>query len=217
MFISYGLKLLPLAWYHELTSVSLTSTFKNSYADTSLFVLNTGTHLLYLLVFVDDIVLTSDNFDLVHQFVDCLTQRFSLKDLSPLSYFLGVEIVPHRHGILLSQRRYIVDILIRTHMLGAKPVSTPLPHNLSLSLYSSAPLSDPTEYHTIVGSLQYLSLTHSDISYVVSKLSRFMHHPSTEHWVLVKRLLRYLCGTLDDGVLLYRNSPLSLRAFSDTD
>ncbi|KAH9705132.1 Plant intracellular ras-group-related LRR protein 4 [Citrus sinensis] len=199
------------------TQISLTSTFKNSYADTSLFVLNTGTHLLYLLVFVDDIVLTSDNFDLVHQFVDCLTQRFSLKDLSPLSYFLGVEIVPHRHGILLSQRRYIVDILIRTHMLGAKPVSTPLPHNLSLSLYSSAPLSDPTEYHTIVGSLQYLSLTHSNISYVVSKLSRFMHHPSTEHWVLVKRLLRYLCGTLDDGVLLYRNSPLSLRAFSDTD
>ncbi|KAH9705130.1 Plant intracellular ras-group-related LRR protein 4 [Citrus sinensis] len=148
------------------TQISLTSTFKNSYADTSLFVLNTGTHLLYLLVFVDDIVLTSDNFDLVHQFVDCLTQRFSLKDLSPLSYFLGVEIVPHRHGILLSQRRYIVDILIRTHMLGAKPVSTPLPHNLSLSLYSSAPLSDPTEYHTIVGSLQYLSLTHSNISYV---------------------------------------------------
>lgn len=125
--------------------------------------------------------------------------------------------MPHRHGILLSQRRYIMDFLIRTHTLGAKLVSTLLPHNFSLSLYSGTPLSDPTEYHTIVGGLQYVSLTRSDISYVVSKLSRFMHRPSTEHWVLVKRLLRYLCGTLDDGVLLYRNSPLSLRAFSDTD
>lgn len=79
MLVNYGLKLLPLAWYHELTPVSLTSRFKNSYANTSLFVLNTGTHLLYLLVYVDDIVLTSDNFALVHQFVDCLLNNFHSK------------------------------------------------------------------------------------------------------------------------------------------
>lgn len=111
----------------------------------------------------------------------------------------------------------IIDILTQTYMLHAKLVSTPLPLNLSLSLTQAHPLSNRTEYHTMVGGLQYLSLTRPDISYVVNKLSQFMRCPSTEHWALIKCLLRYLCGTLDDGVLLYGNSPLSLHAFSDVD
>lgn len=69
----------------------------------------------------------------------------------------------------------------------------------------------------MVGGLQYVSLTRPDIFYVVNKLSQFMRCPLTKHWALVKRLLRYLCGTLDDGVILYGNSPLSLHAFSDVD
>ena len=146
------------AWYHELHQFLVDSRFKNSHSDTSLFVLNIGPKLIYLLVYVDDIIINGNSEDLVSQVVDCLAQRFSLKDLGTLSYFFGVEVVPHRHGILLSQRRYIKDLLTRTHMQDVKHVLTPLPTNSSsLMLSSGSPLSDPSEYRTIVGNLQYLS------------------------------------------------------------
>jgi hypothetical protein len=130
---------------------------------------------------VDDIILTGNQPTLVDQFITRLAQQFSLKDLGSLIYFLGIEVVPHRHGILLSQRRYIQDLLARTNMTGAKPVSTPLPTNPPVSLYSGPTLSDPTEYRTIIGSLQYLSMTRPDITYAINKLSQYMHQPSTEH------------------------------------
>lgn len=213
----YGLKQAPRAWYHELRQFLLDSGFKNSHSDTSLFILNVGTNLLYLLVYVDDIIITGNSNDLVSQVVACLAQRFSLKDLGPLSYFLGVEVVPHLHGLLLSQRRYIKDLLTRTNMQTAKPVQTPLPtSSSSIKLSSGSPLSDPTKYRTVVGSLQYLSLTRPEILFAVNKMSQFMHQPTDEHWTLVKRILRYLSGTLNDGLLLHRNSPLSLHAFSDS-
>ena len=90
----YGLKRAPLAWYYELRQFLLASGFKNSHSDTSLFVLHSNNHVLYLLVYVDNIILTGSNGALVSQFVDYLAQRFSLKDLGSLSYFLGVEVVP---------------------------------------------------------------------------------------------------------------------------
>jgi len=126
-------------------------------------------------------------------------------------------VVPHEHGILLSQRRYILDLLTRTKMSGAKPVQTPLPTSPPISLHSGTILSDPSQYRTVVGSLQYLSLTRPDISFTVNKLSQFMHQPTSDHWELVKRLLRYLCGTLNEGVVIHRNSQVTLHAFSDAD
>ena len=213
----YGLKQAPRAWYHELRQFLLASGFKNSHSDTSLFVLRSSHHVLYLLVYVDDIIVTGSNDAFVSQFVDCLAQRFSLKDLGPLPYFLGVEVVPHRLGIMLSQRRYIEDLLKRTNMDNAKHVLTPLPiSSAAISLTSGTPLSDPTPYRAAVGSLQYLSFTCPDISFAVNRMAQFMHQPTTEHWVLVKRILRYLSGTLDKGLLLYRNSPLTLHGFSDS-
>lgn len=168
-------------------------------------------------MYVDDIILTGDNNDMVNQVVNSLAQRFSIKDLGLLAYFLGVEVIPHEHGILLSQRRYILDLLARTNMMDSKSVLTPLPTNPPLTLHSGSALMDPTEYRAIVGSLQYLSLTRPEIAFTVNKLSQYMYRPTTDHWVTVKRLLRYLCGTSDLGICLYRDSPLSLHAFSDAD
>jgi hypothetical protein len=213
----YGLKQAPRAWYHELRQFLMAAGFQNSHADNSLFVLNTGTTSLYLLVYVDDIILTGNQPALVDQFITQLAQQFSLKDLGSLTYFLGIEVVPHRHGILLSQRRYIQDLLARTNMTGAKPVSTPLPTSPPISLHSGMTLSDPTEYRTIIESLQYLSMTRPHITYAVNKLSQYMHQPSTEHWALVNRILRYLYGTLDERIIIHCNSSISLHAFSDAD
>lgn len=167
----YGLKQAPRAWYHELRAFLLHSGFKNSHTDTSLFVLHTDKQRLFILVYVDDLIVTGDNGSMINSFVAALAARFSIKDLGQLKCFLGVEVVPNQQGILLSQRRYILDILARAKMSDAKPVSTPLPTSPPL-LKTGPPLSDPSQYRTIVGSLQYLLITRPDIAFAVSKLSQ---------------------------------------------
>ncbi|WKA04845.1 hypothetical protein VitviT2T_022844 [Vitis vinifera] len=210
----YGLKQAPRAWYQELRSFLLQSGFTNSHADTSLFVLKFGGHLVYFLVYVDDLIITGDDEHLVNRYIHLLANRFFLKDLGKLSYFLRVEIVPNSQGFLLSQCRYLLDLLARTHMSEAKPVQTPLPSGTKISLHSGDKLSDPTEFRVVVGSLQYLLLTRLDIAFAVNKLSQFMHTPTIEHCTLVKCLLRYLCGTPGHGLQLYCDSPLSLHAYA---
>ena len=102
-------------------------------------------------------------------------------------------------------------------MSEAKPTATSLSINPTLTLHSSKVLSDPSEYRTVVGSLQYLSFTRPDIAYTINKLSQYMHRPISDHWGAVKRLLRYLSGTVDQGIMLHRHSNLALHAFSNTD
>ena len=156
----YGLKQAPRAWYYELRHFLLASGFRNSHSDTSLFIFLSAHHVLYLLVYVDDIIVIGSNDAVLSQFVSSLAKQFSLKDLGDLSYFLSVEVISHKHGLLLSQRRYITDLLTRLNMLDAKLVLTPLLSTASaISLKSGSPIPDPTIYREVVGSLQYLSLT----------------------------------------------------------
>ncbi|KAL5549333.1 hypothetical protein UlMin_004564 [Ulmus minor] len=99
----------------------------------------------------------------------------------------------------------------------AKPVSTPMSSTETLLLHDGFPACDATEYRQVLGSLQYLSLTRPDVSFVVNRLSQYMHKPSTAHWAAVKRVLRYLKGTMDHGLLLRSHSSLALHAFADAD
>ena len=96
-------------------------------ADTSLFVYNDGTHILYLIVYVNDLIITGDKPLKIHEFIALLAKQFSLKDLGKLAYFLGIEVVPNDQGLILSQRRYILELLNRANMTAAKSVLTPLP------------------------------------------------------------------------------------------
>ena len=184
---------------------------------TSLFIYNNGGCTIHLLVYVDDIIITGNTKSATQDFIATFSYRFSIKDLGSLHYFLNVEVLPHQHGLFLSQRQYIRDLLTKTQMFGINPVATPLATSPALTLNIGSIISDPLEYHTVVGHLQYLSLTLPNIAYTVSKLSQIMHQLAIEHWGVFKWLLRYLSGTLDHGIVLYRHSPLMLHAFSDAD
>jgi hypothetical protein len=166
---------------------------------------------------VDDIIITGDDEHAVNLLVQNLVKRFLLKDLGSLTYFLGVEIQSHSHGLVLSQHRYIQDLLHRTNMSNSQLVTTPLLPGPPPTLAIGELLLDPSEYCIIVGSLQYLSLTLPDLSFAVNKLSQFMHKLTKEHWKLVKQLLCYLSGTSNVGLLLHHQSPAHLHAFSYAD
>ena len=213
----YGLKQAPRAWYNELKSYLLTLGFKNFISDTSLFVLHNTQGLIYLLVYVDDIIITGSNSSFLSTFISQFSSRFPLKDLGNLFYFLSVEVLPHPQGLFLSQHKYLQDLLTRAHMSNAKPVPTPMVMHPPLSTQTGAPLANPTEYRALVGSLQYLSLTRLDISFAVNRLSQYMHKPTEDHWAALKRLLHYLAGTTSHGLLLRQDSPTTLHAFTDAD
>ena len=213
----YGLKQAPRAWYTELTNYLVGQGFKRCVSDTSLFILHHATTPIYLIVYVDDIIITGPSQVHLNLFIQTFAHRFSLKDLGDLSYFLGVEVQPTSYGLFLSQQRYIIDLLDKMAMLDAKPVPTPMLTSQHLTASTGAVLEEPTAYRAAVGSLQYLTLTRPDVAYAVHKLSQFMHQPTMDHWSALKRLLRYLNGTLDKGIKLLRDSPSTLHAFCDAD
>lgn len=173
--------------------------------------------MLYMLVYVDDIIITGNNPSAISWFITSLSTRFSLKDLGDLSFFLGIEVLRTQTGMHLAQSRYVSDLLHKADMSNAKPVSTPMESNSAFTLLSGTPLSDATEYRTLVGSLQYLSLTRPDISYSVNKLSQCMHRPTIEHWSAVKRILCYLSGTRTQGLHFRSNNAPHLHPFTYAD
>jgi hypothetical protein len=144
-----------------------------------------------------------------------LKQEFAVKDLGLLNYFLGIEVLPNSSGFLLSQHRYILDILNRTKMTKAKPINCPMAFSTHLSAYEGDLFYDPTLFHSTVGVLQYLCITRPDISFCVNKLAQFMHNPTDLHWQAVKRLLRYLKQTVHFGLQFYRTDSASIQAYSD--
>ena len=213
----YGLKQAPRAWYSTLKMALFEFGFVNAKSDSSLFVFSDGLIIAYCLVYVDDLILTGNNVSFVANIITQLGQKFSIKDLGPLHFFLGVEVIPIADGLFLTQHQYIRALLARTSMDGAKDVTTPLSVSVPLQLEDGSPPVDATEYRRVIGALQYLSLTRPDISFAVNKLSQFMHRPSQIHWTATKRLLCYLKNTIFHGITIRNTSTPVLTCFSDAD
>ncbi|XP_052877414.1 uncharacterized mitochondrial protein AtMg00810-like [Gossypium arboreum] len=171
---------------------------------------------LYVLVYVDDIVITGSSSDEINFFVQQLHNEFALKDMGELHYFLGIEVSRSSSGSLhLSQRKYIRELLTRSSMANAKGVHTPMVSSSVLSKSEGEPLADPTEYRSLAGALQYVVLTRPDIAYAINRVCQFMHAPTSSHMVALKRILRYLCGTLSHGLVFRPSDRLSLVGYAD--
>ncbi|XP_059445487.1 uncharacterized mitochondrial protein AtMg00810-like [Corylus avellana] len=145
-----------------------------------------------------------------------MQKEFPVKDLGSLSFFLGIHVTRSSTGIHLCQAKYVTDILHRTKMIEAKPAKSPCPSGSQLSKLNGESLLDPFEYKSVVGALQYCTLTRPDIAFSVNQLCQHMHHPTVTHWSAIKRVLRYLKNTLHHG-LFYSSSNLQLNAFCDLD
>nr|KYP31486.1 hypothetical protein KK1_048166 [Cajanus cajan] len=143
---------------------------------------------------------------------------FSLKDLGQLHYFLAIEVsTSNDGGFFLSQAKYIRHLLHRAKMDDSKPLPTPMVSGLKLTSDASIAMSDPSFYTSIVGGLQYITITRPKLSYSINKVCQYMHQPQEHHWKALKRILRYLQGIIDYGLHFKRPTHLTLQAFSDSD
>ena len=212
----YGLKQAPRAWFQRFSTFIQTIGFTPSLSDSSLFVYHQNSNVAYLLLYVDDIVLTASSQSFLAHIISSLSVEFSMTDLGSLHHFLGIAVTRDSHGLFLSQRQYILDLLSRAGMLECQPSRTPVDTTTKLSSTGES-FSDSTLYRSITGALQYLTITRPEISYAVQQACLFMHDPRVPHFNHVKRVLRYLKGTLDYGLHINVSSPSSLTAYSDAD
>ncbi|WJX20513.1 hypothetical protein P8452_10060 [Trifolium repens] len=186
-------------------------------SDPSLFCLNREFGSVYLLLYVDDIVLTGSDLHLMNLVKDLLHKHFKIKDLGRLKYFLGIEVARSKKGIFLCQRQYALDIISDSGLTASKPVDFPMEQNLKLSPSDGIILSDPAPYRRLVGRLIYLTATRPDITYPVNILSQFMHAPRQPHMNAATRLIRYLKATPGQGLFFPSSSNLSLQGYCDSD
>ena len=168
---------------------------------------------------MDDILITGSNPSRVHQIISQLSSHFALRDLGDISYFLGIEVTRLSHALHLNQQRYIHQLLERANLHEAKSASTPGALGKLLSAVDGEPLSalDATHYRSLVGALQYITLTRPEISFAVNRACQYMARPTTSHLQAAKRILRYLKGTATHGISIHASPSLSLQGYTDAD
>lgn len=194
----YGLKQAPRAWFTRLHSILRQMGLQGSKCNPSLDIMYRADAVFYVLINVDDIIVTGSSTSLVNHLINHLDTTFALKKLGSLNYFLGIEVTKTKTGgLFLTQKKYIRDILAKAKMQGCKPYQTPMVSTSCLSKHQAVPFQDPTLYRCIVGALQYLTNTRPELSFPVNKVCQFMAHPLDTQWGDVKRILSYLQGTLN--------------------
>jgi histone deacetylase 1/2 len=177
----------------------------------------TPTSTAYLLLYVDDIILTASTTTILRSLITSLHQEFAMSDLGDIHHFLGVTVHRTSHGLFLSQHQYALELLERANMINCHPIATPVDTNSKLSAQDGRKVADPSHYRSIVGALQYLTLTRPDLSYAVQQICLFMHDPRESHLQLVKRILQYVKGSAHLGLQLHVHSSCELVGYSDAD
>ena len=212
----YGLKQAPRALFESFTPQLLHLGFTASNADSSLFIYKQDKVIAYLLLYVDDIVLTDNTPSYLDHLIHQLNLIFDLKDLGSLHYFLGLQVSRTSDSFYITQTKYTYDLLKKHNMLECKPASSPSSPNTRMSLHDGDPLTDPHAYKSMVGVLHYLTFTKPDISFVLHQVCQYMSTPTTTHLAAAKRVLRYIRGTLHHGIE-FTPSPLTLSAYTVVD
>lgn len=161
----YGLKQASRQWFLKFSEVLTSYCLQKSSSDHSFFVKNDEVNFLGLVVYVDDILLASNSQLLIDDFKRFMARHFTYKDLGPVKYFLGLEMARNSSGIFLCQRKYALDLLADSGLLGCKPCTTPMDSGTSLSQDSGTSLADPSVYRRLIGRLLYLCITRPDLSF----------------------------------------------------
>ncbi|RVW93973.1 Retrovirus-related Pol polyprotein from transposon TNT 1-94 [Vitis vinifera] len=214
----YGLKQSPKAWFDRLTRVVKKHGFIQCQADHTLFMKHSkeGEMTLFI-VYVDDIIITGDDEEGIGNLKKLLAREFEIKDLGQLRYFLGMEVGRTKEGIVVTQRKYVLDLLQETGMLGCKPVDTPMDPIGKIDKDNDSHPTDKDRYQRLVGKLIYLTHTRPNIGFAVSMVSRYMNNPTERHMKAVYRILQYLKKSPGRGLYFKKTSSREVEVFTDVD
>uniref|UniRef100_A0AAV1TJ65 Reverse transcriptase Ty1/copia-type domain-containing protein n=1 Tax=Peronospora matthiolae TaxID=2874970 RepID=A0AAV1TJ65_9STRA len=214
----YGLKQASRVWNETFDEYVCSIGFQVSDFDPCLYIKTSDGHCVFILVYVDDVLVTGSSLELIAQTKNDLKTRFEMTDSGKCAFVLGIELLDGEDGsVTLCQRRYVDDILKRFGMDDCKAVASPV--DMSSRLVSSdATTKVDAPFREAVGALMHLTTaTRPDIAFAVGYVSRYMENPQEEHWVAVKRIFRYLQGTKTHGICYKPSARIDFRGYSDAD
>ena len=207
----YGLKQASRQWFAKLSSTIIDLGFLQSKLDYFVFTRVNKGSIIILLIYVDDILISSNDVDAVNVFKQFLDNTFKLKDLGTLKYFLSLEVARTTKAVSLCQRKYTLELLSETGLLASKLANIPMHQSAKFHNSIGEDALDPALYRRLIGKLLYLTLTRPDICYAMHKLSQFMAAPKVPHLQVAYRILKYLKRSPGQGLFLSAESKLRLK------
>ncbi|GJR54793.1 retrovirus-related pol polyprotein from transposon TNT 1-94 [Tanacetum coccineum] len=213
----YGLKQAPRAWYDMLSSFLISQQFSKGEIDPTLFTRHAGNDILLVQIYVDDIIFASTNIAMCDEFANQMTNKFNMLMMGQMSFFLGLQISQSPRGIFINQSKYASEIVKKYGLHSTDYVDTPMIENKKLDEDLQGKPVDATLYRGMIGSLMYLTSSRPDLNYVVCLCARYQAKPTKTHLQAVKRILRYLNGTIHMGLWYSKDTDMSLTTYADSD
>ncbi|GKB29523.1 retrovirus-related pol polyprotein from transposon TNT 1-94 [Tanacetum coccineum] len=213
----YGLKQPPRAWYDMLSRFLISQKFSKGAVDPTLFTRHAGNDILLVQIYVDDIIFASTNTAMCNEFANQMTNKFKMSMMGQMSFFLGVQISQSPRDIFINQSKYDSEIVKKYGLHSTDSVDTPMIENKKLDEDLQGKLVDATLYRDMIGSLMYLTSSRPDLNHVVCLCARYQAKPTEKHLQAVKRIFRYLNGTINMGLWYSKDTDMSLTAYADAD
>ncbi|GKC61543.1 retrovirus-related pol polyprotein from transposon TNT 1-94, partial [Tanacetum coccineum] len=213
----YGLKQAPRAWYDTLSKFLLANNFFKGAVDPTLFTRKSGKHILLVQIYVDDIIFASTDHNACNIFSKEMSSKFQMSMMGQMSFFLGLQVSQSPGGIFINQAKYALETLKKYGMDLTDPVDTPMVDRLKLDEDLLGIPVDQTRFRGMVGSLMYLTSSRPDLVFAVCMCARYQAKPTKKHLEAIKRIFRYLKGTINMGLWYPKDNAMSLTAYADAD
>nr|GEV09841.1 hypothetical protein [Tanacetum cinerariifolium] len=198
----YGLKQAPRVWYDELSKFLTSKGFTKGTIDLTLFMIRYREDILLVQIYVDDIIFESTNPKYTKRFEKLMHSRFEMSLMAEMKFFLGLQIHQSPHGIFINQAKYTLEILHKHGMDKGQSIGTPIATKPKLDADLSGNPVDQTDYRSKIGSLMYLTFSRPDIVQAICFCARYQSRPTEKHLKMVKRIFRYLRGTVNMGLCM---------------
>ncbi|GJZ97206.1 retrovirus-related pol polyprotein from transposon TNT 1-94 [Tanacetum coccineum] len=213
----YGLKQAPRAWYDMLSSFLISNDFSKGSVDPTLFIRREGKELLLVQIYVDDIIFAASTPELCDLFANIMCSKFKMSMMGKISFFLGLQISQSPRGIFINQSKYALESLKKYGFESCDPVDTPMVEKSKLDEDKEGKAVDPSHYRGMIGTLLYLTASRPDLQFAICMCARYQARPTEKHLNAVKRIFRYLKGTIHRGLWYPKDSSIVLTAFADAD
>ena len=208
---------MPRAWFSRIEAYLIKEEFVSSSSEQTLFIKQQEDKILILSIYVDDILFTDNDKELLNEFKRSMKNEFEMIDLGKMRYFLGIEMIQKADGIFICQRKYAAELIKRFEMQNYNSVYNPIVSGRKVGRDKDGVKVNSMLYKQMVGNLMYLIATRLDMMFAVSLISRFMSDPNELHFTVVKRIMRYLKGTLELGIWYRREGKSELLGYTDSD
>ncbi|GJV67830.1 retrovirus-related pol polyprotein from transposon TNT 1-94 [Tanacetum coccineum] len=213
----YGLKQAPRAWYDMLSSFLISQDFSKGSVDPTLFIRRDGKELLLVQIYVDDIIFAASTPELCDLFSKIMCSKFKMSMMGKISFLLGLHISQSPGGIFINQSKYALESLKKYGFDSCDPVDTPMVEKSKLDEDKEGKAVDPSHYRGMIGTLLYLTASRPDLQFAICMCARYQARPTEKHLNAVKRIFRYLKGTVHRGLWYPKDSLIALIAFVDAD